>query len=271
MSARLDPQTSFVVRTLLIHEFRRIVLTDPDLPDSLLPQDWPGHAAFELTKALYAKVAERSTRYRADAGERSGRAAGASRSVPPPFRPLNATLIPDVEPLETAEADALSHRRRSHQLQFRKSLEQRGDRHLAFDARERHADTRVDAAREREVMIRRAFDVEPFRIFELRRVAIRGADAQRDLGTGLERDAADLRRCRHFPIAELVRAGEAQRLFDCAFDRCGSFAQLLPRAGLGQKAVHAVADQVGGGFVPCIEQEDAVVQQLGFAQFAAVV
>ena len=63
LSARLDPQTCFVVRTLLIHEFRRIVLTDPDLPDSLLPAGWPGHAAFELTKALYAKVAERSTRF----------------------------------------------------------------------------------------------------------------------------------------------------------------------------------------------------------------
>lgn len=63
LSARLDAQTCFVLRTLLIHEFRRIVLTDPDLPDSLLPPDWPGHAAFELTKALYAKVAERSTRF----------------------------------------------------------------------------------------------------------------------------------------------------------------------------------------------------------------
>jgi phenylacetic acid degradation operon negative regulatory protein len=63
LAPRLDPQTCFVVRTLLIHEFRRIVLTDPDLPDSLLPPDWPGHAAFEMTQALYAKVAERSTRF----------------------------------------------------------------------------------------------------------------------------------------------------------------------------------------------------------------
>jgi len=63
LSPGLDPQTSFVVRTMLIHEFRRILLTDPDLPDSLLPEDWPGHAAAELTKALYTKVGERSTRY----------------------------------------------------------------------------------------------------------------------------------------------------------------------------------------------------------------
>jgi phenylacetic acid degradation operon negative regulatory protein len=63
VSARIDPQTSFVARSLLIHEFRRIVLTDPDLPGSLLPENWPGHAAAALTKALYAKVGERSTRY----------------------------------------------------------------------------------------------------------------------------------------------------------------------------------------------------------------
>ena len=41
VSARIEPQTSFVARTLLIHEFRRIVLTDPDLPDSLLPETGP--------------------------------------------------------------------------------------------------------------------------------------------------------------------------------------------------------------------------------------
>jgi phenylacetic acid degradation operon negative regulatory protein len=63
VSARIEPQTSFVARTLLIHEFRRIVLTDPDLPDSLLPDNWSGHAAAELTKALYAKLGERSARY----------------------------------------------------------------------------------------------------------------------------------------------------------------------------------------------------------------
>jgi phenylacetic acid degradation operon negative regulatory protein len=63
VSQPLDAQASFVVRTLLIHEFRRILLGDPDLPDSLLPDGWPGHAASELTKALYAGVRERSTRY----------------------------------------------------------------------------------------------------------------------------------------------------------------------------------------------------------------
>lgn len=60
---RADPQLCFVVRTLLIHEYRRILLTDPDLPDALLPDAWPGRCAAELTKALYFDVAEGSTEF----------------------------------------------------------------------------------------------------------------------------------------------------------------------------------------------------------------
>jgi phenylacetic acid degradation operon negative regulatory protein len=58
---RADPQLCFVVRTLLIHEYRRILLTDPDLPDALLPDAWPGRRAAELTKALYFAASEGST------------------------------------------------------------------------------------------------------------------------------------------------------------------------------------------------------------------
>ena len=47
----------FVVRTMLIHEYRRILLTDPDLPDALLPTDWPGRDAARLTRALYLRLA----------------------------------------------------------------------------------------------------------------------------------------------------------------------------------------------------------------------
>ena len=41
----LDPQQCFVVRTLLIHAYRRVLLRDPLLPAELLPLDWPGAAA----------------------------------------------------------------------------------------------------------------------------------------------------------------------------------------------------------------------------------
>lgn len=50
---RIDPQNAFMVRTLLIHEFRRIMLRDPMLPDELLHTDWPGSTAASLCANLY--------------------------------------------------------------------------------------------------------------------------------------------------------------------------------------------------------------------------
>jgi phenylacetic acid degradation operon negative regulatory protein len=49
----LDPEQCFMVRTLLIHEYRRVMLRDPLLPDQLLPQHWPGSAARLLCRDLY--------------------------------------------------------------------------------------------------------------------------------------------------------------------------------------------------------------------------
>jgi phenylacetic acid degradation operon negative regulatory protein len=50
------PESAFIVRTLLIHEYRKIHLRDPLLPQSLLPRDWPGTAAYELCRSLYERV-----------------------------------------------------------------------------------------------------------------------------------------------------------------------------------------------------------------------
>lgn len=48
--------TAFLVRTLLIHEYRKIHLRDPLLPPALLPQRWVGAAAYELCRRLYGRV-----------------------------------------------------------------------------------------------------------------------------------------------------------------------------------------------------------------------
>ena len=48
-----DPAQSFVVRTLLIHEYRRVLLRDPQLPVALHPLDWPGAAAYALCRDFY--------------------------------------------------------------------------------------------------------------------------------------------------------------------------------------------------------------------------
>jgi phenylacetic acid degradation operon negative regulatory protein len=48
-----DPEQCFVVRTLLIHAYRRVLLRDPQLPAALLPLDWPGAAAYALCRDFY--------------------------------------------------------------------------------------------------------------------------------------------------------------------------------------------------------------------------
>jgi len=47
---------AFVLRCLLIHEYRRILLRTVDLPPALLPPDWTGHDAMALVGALYRRV-----------------------------------------------------------------------------------------------------------------------------------------------------------------------------------------------------------------------
>jgi phenylacetic acid degradation operon negative regulatory protein len=49
----VDPAQAFIVRTLLIHEYRRVLLRDPQLPAALLPLDWPGAAAYALCRDFY--------------------------------------------------------------------------------------------------------------------------------------------------------------------------------------------------------------------------
>ncbi|OEZ99016.1 phenylacetic acid degradation operon negative regulatory protein PaaX [Duganella sp. HH101] len=52
----LTPQQAFVVRTLLIHAYRRVQLHDPQLPVELLPTPWPGALAYELARTIYLAV-----------------------------------------------------------------------------------------------------------------------------------------------------------------------------------------------------------------------
>jgi phenylacetic acid degradation operon negative regulatory protein len=52
----LTPERAFVIRTLLIHAYRRVQLHDPQLPVELLPTPWPGAQAYELTRQIYLDV-----------------------------------------------------------------------------------------------------------------------------------------------------------------------------------------------------------------------
>ena len=52
-ASNLDPEQCFVIRTLLMHEFRRVQLRDPSLPRQLLPDDWPGDTARAMCRDIY--------------------------------------------------------------------------------------------------------------------------------------------------------------------------------------------------------------------------
>lgn len=49
----LSPEQAYAVRTLLTHAYRRVQLHDPMLPVELLPDPWPGSAAYELARTIY--------------------------------------------------------------------------------------------------------------------------------------------------------------------------------------------------------------------------
>ena len=55
-TANPNPRLAFQIRTLLIQEYRRILLRDPLLPAELLPANWNGTAAYQLCRNLYGRV-----------------------------------------------------------------------------------------------------------------------------------------------------------------------------------------------------------------------
>ena len=51
--SRLSEPEAFFARILLIHEYRRVLLRDPNLPEAFLPAEWPGVRARSLCDAIY--------------------------------------------------------------------------------------------------------------------------------------------------------------------------------------------------------------------------
>jgi phenylacetic acid degradation operon negative regulatory protein len=63
LDRRCPDDACFIVRTLLIHEYRRLHLRDPLLPARLLRADWPGAQAAALCREIYARVFAPSEAY----------------------------------------------------------------------------------------------------------------------------------------------------------------------------------------------------------------
>ena len=78
-SSPCDGRTAFQIRTLLIQEYRRILLRDPLLPAELLPAGWHGAAAYELCRDLYQLVCKPADEYM------TGEMETAEGPLPPPI------------------------------------------------------------------------------------------------------------------------------------------------------------------------------------------
>ena len=67
--APMSDLDAFVVRILLIHAYRRVILRDPILPPKLLPADWPGATARGLCATLYHRLLPASERWLDEHGQ----------------------------------------------------------------------------------------------------------------------------------------------------------------------------------------------------------
>ncbi|NNC76327.1 MAG: phenylacetic acid degradation operon negative regulatory protein PaaX [Woeseiaceae bacterium] len=75
---KVPPPLAFQVRTLLVQEYRKILLRDPLLPSELLPAGWQGTGAYQLCRNLYRGVFEAADVYLGEAMET------ADGPLPPP-------------------------------------------------------------------------------------------------------------------------------------------------------------------------------------------
>lgn len=58
-----DGHSIFLLRVLLMHEYRRILLSDPELPAAMLPADWEGYAAQSLSGEIYRELTTPTTKW----------------------------------------------------------------------------------------------------------------------------------------------------------------------------------------------------------------
>jgi phenylacetic acid degradation operon negative regulatory protein len=68
----LSAEQAFQLRTLLVHEYRRILLRDSDLPAQLLPSNWAGHEALQLVASIYRLVEPIAESYLENSMETAG-------------------------------------------------------------------------------------------------------------------------------------------------------------------------------------------------------
>lgn len=59
----LKSNEAFVTRILLVHEYRKFLNIDPDLPEDLLPPNWIGYTAYDLFMKLREELTPKANEF----------------------------------------------------------------------------------------------------------------------------------------------------------------------------------------------------------------
>ena len=60
---QLTTSECFLLRAILIHDYRRVLLRDPDFPQAMLAQGWVGYEAHDLVKRMYKVLSEANSKF----------------------------------------------------------------------------------------------------------------------------------------------------------------------------------------------------------------
>jgi hypothetical protein len=137
---------------------------------------------------------------------------------------------------EAAEPCAPAARRRAIERVIGEPREEARQRNARLEPREVHPGARMDAGPEREVPVRVARQHEGVGRPELRGIAVRRADAKRDPRVRWQGRPAHDGFARGDPVAELVRALEAEELLHRDADDVG-VGRCAPSAARGRRAI----------------------------------
>ena len=155
------------------------------------------------------------------------------------------------------------------QLDVREPVQQRGERDLAFEAREPGPQAEVGAAAERHDLRLLACDVEAVRLREDGRIAVARAEQDDDLFALRDRRLGDLDVRRRGSRRQLDRRVVAQQLLDGGLDG-GAVLEQVQLVAVAQEREHAVADEVLRRLVSGDEDQDAQAEQLLLRQLLVV-
>src|SRR5690348_5647315 len=117
---------------------------------------------------------------------------------------------------------------------------------LRFQSRNSHACARMRSGGEGKMPIWPAGNIEALRIGKLLRIAVRRADAQREIGVRLERYPADDHPLADESVSQLVGTLETQTLLDGCCNELRIVSQTLARFRVIQQQVQTTADEIGG-------------------------